>query len=87
VTSSFGARMAQTSVVYDNKMWVIGGLGSGGYKNDVYYSTDGAAWTAATTSAAFTGRYGHSSVVYGNKMWVICGLDPGMLKNDVWESP
>jgi len=80
----FSVRQRHTSVVYDSKLWVIGGW-HGGFRNDVWYSTDGANWTQATASAAFSARTNHSSVVFDNKMWVIGGND-GSRKNDVWYS-
>ena len=86
------SRFLHSSVVYDDKMWVLGGrdLNSNiniGYKNDLWFSTDGITWTQATSSAAWSARAGHSSVVYNNKLWVLGGVDnTGYLdaKNDVW---
>ena len=91
-SATFPAREYHTSVVFNNKMWVIGGYRySSGviYRNDVWYSKDGVIWTQATASAAFPGRYGHTSVVYKNKMWVIGGYyNDGNRHdlNDVWYS-
>ena len=82
----FPAREYHTSVVFNNKMWVIGGYGDGGRKNDAWYSTDGVVWTQATASAAFTCRIWHTSVVFNNKMWVIGGADNDGYRNDVWYS-
>ncbi|MEM5853852.1 MAG: DUF2341 domain-containing protein, partial [Candidatus Aenigmatarchaeota archaeon] len=78
------ARYAHTSVVFNNKIWVIGGY-DGSYKNDVWYSSDGINWTQATSNAGWSARYSHSSVVFNNKIWVIGGYD-GSYKNDVWYS-
>ena len=75
-------RVDHTSVVYDGKMWVIGGYAG---KNDVWWSTDGVTWTQATEHANWSARYRHTSVVYDGKMWVIGGYD-GSVKNDVWRS-
>jgi len=80
------ARHGHTSVVYDGKMWVMGGYGSSPtYKNDVWWSTDGITWTQATASAGWGARREHTSVVYDGKMWVMGGFD-GSRKNDVWWS-
>ena len=83
-SAAFSGRKWHTSVVFDIKMWVIGGF-DGSTKNDVWYSSDGVTWTQATASAAFSARYDHTSVVFDNKMWVIGGYDGGN-KNDVWYS-
>jgi uncharacterized membrane protein len=75
-------------VVYDGKMWIIGGYDSSGHKNDVWYSTDGVNWIQATASAGWSPRYSHTSVVYDGKMWIIGGFASSgySLKNDVWYS-
>ena len=52
--ADWSARLYHKSVVYDNKMWVIGGGTSGGYGNDVWYSTNGVNWTQATASAGWS---------------------------------
>jgi fibronectin type 3 domain-containing protein len=85
-SAAFSARYWHQSVVFDNKMWVIGGVKKNNVrKNDVWSSTNGITWTTATDSAAFSARYGHQSVVFDNKIWVISGSD-GSPKNDVWRS-
>ena len=90
-TSSAGwdVRVGLTSVVYDGKMWVMGGLSWGDFatRNDVWYSTDGVTWTQATASAGWAVRGSHASVVHNDKIWVMGGRDSGgTYKNDVWYS-
>ncbi|MCX7047081.1 MAG: choice-of-anchor D domain-containing protein [Candidatus Sumerlaeota bacterium] len=82
----FSPRYLHTSVVFHDKMWVIGGQDSAGNRNDVWYSSDGATWMEATASAAFSPRYGHTSVVFNSQMWVIGGRDDAGVRNDVWRS-
>jgi len=80
-------RDGHSSIVYDNKIWVIGGVYGSGITNDVWHSSDGQNWVLVTNNAEFGKRRGHTSVVFYNKMWVIGGGDPGAnLKNDVWYS-
>jgi len=83
----FGPRAEHTCLVYDNKIWVIGGFAGALFLHDVWSSSDGKNWNAATNSAAFSGRGGHASVIYNNKMWVIGG-DAGStpFQNDAWSS-
>ena len=83
--------MDHTSVVFDDKLWVIGGwdneTGTPRNLNDVWYSSNGASWTQATAHAGFGPRWEHSSVVYDDKIWVIGGIDSaGNALNDVWYS-
>jgi len=82
----WAARSGHSSLVYDNKMWVMGGWDSSAVRlNDVWYSTDGANWTLAIDHAGWSARVSHASIVYDNKMWVMGG-DNGSLINDVWYS-
>lgn len=79
-------RNGHTASVFDNKLWVMGGLVAGRV-NDVWFSSDGADWTEATSSAAWAGRQGHTSLVFDAKMWVIGGRDNNEARlNDVWYS-
>ena len=83
--AEFTDRDSHSTVVFDNKVWVIGGW-SGGPKNDVWNSSDGINWTMATENAEFSPRSGHVSVVFDNKIWVIGGWIDNGLSNDVWYS-
>jgi hypothetical protein len=85
-SSPWAIRDFYSTLVFDNKMWVIGGYKGSTFYNDVWYSTDGANWIQATANAAFPARRSHTSVVFDNKMWVIAGVDDVGLKNDVWYS-
>ncbi|OGY68845.1 MAG: hypothetical protein A2586_02305 [Candidatus Harrisonbacteria bacterium RIFOXYD1_FULL_40_9] len=82
----FGFRVEHTSVVHDNRMWVIGGmgLGQGGFTNDVWYSTDGVVWTRSV-SGPWQGRYAHTSLVFNNRMWVMGGISSTPMR-DIWYS-
>ncbi len=88
-TVAFSGRYAQTSVVYNNDLWVIGGnVGLAPFLNDVYSSSDGANWNQVSPGAAFSGRCDHTSLVFNGKMWVLGGLDSNSNPlNDVWHSP
>ncbi len=85
---AFSGRIDHTSVVFDEKMWVIGGFDGSSYRNDVWYSEDGILWEQATEMAAFSPRKEHGSVVFDNKLWVIGGSVEGnpTRTNDVWYS-
>jgi hypothetical protein len=85
-SAAFPARSSQSSVVYDGKMWVVGGLNVAATLNDVWYSTNGATWAQATGSAGFAARSGHTSMAYDGKMWVVGGLNVAATLNDVWYS-
>lgn len=85
------------SVVFDDKMWIIGGgvydthfpMNVGPNYADVWYSTDGANWILATPEMTAGDRRFHSSIVYDDQMWIVTGYTsepvPGNT-NDVWSS-
>jgi hypothetical protein len=88
-------RLGAGGVVFDGKMWVLGGLEryfdgtERDLLNDVWCSTDGAHWTQATAKAPWAQRAYHGAVVYDNKIWVFGGGNyrPAYLGyNDVWSS-
>jgi hypothetical protein len=81
MSAAFPPRAGSCSVVFNDKMWIIGGkVQEGGYKpensmykNDIWYSAEGNIWTQVTQHATFSGRTGHQCVVFQDKMWVIGG--------------
>ena len=54
--AAWSVRQKHSSVVFNDKIWVLGGYDDN-YKNDVYYSADGINWDPATTDAAWSARY------------------------------
>jgi len=87
LSSSFTPRTNHSTVIFQNKIWVIGGGGlSNTFYNDVWSSPDGINWTQETGNATFAGRFGHSSVVFDNRLWVIGGRDGSSYFSDVWSS-
>ena len=79
------ARSIHTSVVFDGKIWVLGGTDGTSRLNDVWSSTDGATWTQVDADADWTARDYHTSVVFDSKIWVLGGRGTKNL-NDVWSS-
>jgi hypothetical protein len=70
----------------DGSIVLMGGHGSGGWKNDVWRSTDnGATWTQLP-DAAWSARNAHSSVVTPDGSIVLMGGFAGYSTyyNDVW---
>jgi hypothetical protein len=72
--ASWSERAGHCSVVFDNKMWILGGQGNDWYyKDDVWSSTDGLNWNLETASPGWDDRLDHAVIVYDNEMWVISG--------------
>ena len=80
--ANWSERLGHSSLVYDNKMWVLGGSN----KDDVWNSINGINWHRTTKNANWTIREDHTSLVYDNKMWVLGGNYSGSYENDVWDS-
>ena len=82
----FGGRFDHGAVVFDDRMWVIGGTTDGAARtNDVWWSTNGVDWTEANHAAAFSARTGHTVSVMNGHLWLVAG-DDGSLRDDVWSS-
>jgi len=90
-TSIWQARSGHQAVVFDCKIWVIGGYDGTNRLNDVWYSEDGTNWfQAKIESSIWQGRAEHLSLVFndgdGEKMWVIGGSSGNERLNDIWYS-
>lgn len=87
-------RAGHTALYFDNKLWIMGGLADENettvYKNDIWYSSDGATWTEVEEPIDWHERAFHTSVVFDNKMWIMAGAsdDPmSQTLTDIWSSP
>lgn len=85
-SAEWGPRRGHSTVVYDGKLWVIGGMTGSAFLSDVWSSSDGKTWTRATNAALWGGRYLHTSVVYDNKMWVMGGRYDFGSSYEAWRS-
>ena len=85
-SASWSGRSGHTSLIYNNKMWILGGFDGTNNFNDIWDSTDGINWQQATGSAGWSARSGHTSLVYDDKMWVIGGWNGSHNLNDIWDS-
>ena len=88
VTNNAGweQRDSFSALAFNNKMWVMGGYGSVGSLNDVWFSSDGINWTEATANAGWGQRASFSALVFNNKIWVLGGNGSGGDLSDVWSS-
>jgi len=83
-------RHLPASVVFDGKMWLLGGYREPHHFNDVWYSTDGQNWfdlTPPPGAPMWDRRQAHAAVVHDGKMWVMGGqYAHASYLNDVWYS-
>ena len=83
--AAWSPRLWFTSVVYRNRMWVVGGWSNNPSKNwgDVWHSADGAKWLKLETPTAWKERHEQSTWVFQDKLWLAAGhAQP--LSNEVW---
>jgi dihydrofolate reductase len=86
-SADFQPRLNHESVVFDNKVWVIGGSSSGNYLKDVWYSENGVDWTLATDDIGIGDISSYESIVYNGKIWLIGGTpDGGGVSGEIWYS-
>jgi hypothetical protein len=94
--AGWSPRMAAGAVVFNDRMWILGGTrkyyfgDDSDLKNDVWSSADGVTWERATEAAPWSARAYLAAVVHDGKMWVMGGgnyLPNYQVKNDVWSSP
>ncbi len=78
-------RLWFSSVVYRERLWVLGGWSNKPSKNwgDVWYSRDGKEWKPLASRVIWKARHEHSSYVFQDRIWVVGGhAQP--LNNEVW---
>jgi len=90
-SANWSVRESHELIVFNNKLWLMGGAGSGGYtdtKNDIWSTTDGQNWVEEVASANWRPRSGHSLAVYDNKIWLIGGYigQDNLTVGDIWQS-
>ena len=91
VSSHFPGRCAHKSVVFKNKLWIIGGWDGSTAYNDIWNSNDGVNWEVVTKNAPFSKRTGFSLTKFKGSLWLIGGLNFDNNENiidlnDVWKS-
>lgn len=78
-TGSYDHRSRHASIVFNDRMYVLGGIDEDDKKrDDVWYSVDGVEWTEEKDAFGLSGLSGHGLEVFKESMWVIGGrVDSG----------
>lgn len=93
-SAAFAARDGAGALVFDGKMWLLGGWNPNDDVNfpetcnsEVWSSADGATWTEEVAEAPWEGRHTAGYAVFGGRMWIVGG-DPiqGHYQPDAWSS-
>lgn len=87
--SPWGGRWEHETIVYDGKLWLMGGYNNGSAFNDVW-TFDGVSWEEFDNEPSFPGvqpapwtpRWEFAIQEYNGKIWLMGGSTP--FKNDVW---
>lgn len=72
-TSALPSRIFYGAVVFDNKIWLMGGFDGQRYYNDVWNSADGVNWQRIVAQAPWSPRNVGMAVVFKNRIWIIGG--------------
>jgi hypothetical protein len=91
--SNLPNRIFYGAVVFQDKIWLIGGFDGKKYYNDVWNSADGVNWTRTTEKTAWSERIVSKIVVFKDRMWIIGGgvidgekeLNPNSA-SEIWSS-
>ena len=84
--AAWSARGNHQAAALNGRLYVLGGIDSDGYKNDVWSSLGGKIWHLETKDAAWSARYGHQALSHQGLLFVLAGDIGGSYKNDVWQS-
>jgi len=84
----WGERAGHLALSFQDKIWVMGGLGTGGFYDDVWSSTDGVTWQEEVADAPWGARMRIAGTVFDGKMWIVGGVTgySSGEKSDVWSS-
>lgn len=71
--SNLPGRMFRGALVFDKKIWLLGGYDGKNYFNDVWNSSDGITWNLVTEHAAWSPRTVTHPFVFKDRMYIIGG--------------
>jgi hypothetical protein len=71
--SELPARVFYGAVVFNNKIWLMGGFDGHDYYNDVWNSADAVHWTRINEHVAWSPRNAGACVVFKDRIWMIGG--------------
>jgi hypothetical protein len=93
--AGWSPRMAGGTIVFKDRMWVLGGIqkyyfgNDDDLKNDVWSSADGVKWDEVTTKAPWSPRAYLQPVVFNDRLYVMGGgnyTPRYQVQNDVWST-
>lgn len=99
-SAPWSVRDSHTSYIFDNKLWLLGGLDAtkstrgntpnykkANYYNDIWSSVDGKEWVRETEHANFPPIRSVSITLFKDTLYMIGGWSPAVgYKNGIWKS-
>lgn len=71
--AGWAPRYDQGATVFQDELWVAGGVSHGEAMNDVWSSSDGINWVLENGNAPWEKRHGVPLVNYKNRLWIVSG--------------
>lgn len=71
--AEFSPRGFHKALVFDDKIWIIGGAGGQDNFNDIWYSENGKEWVEATPKNMFQMKNQFTALFHNNKIWILGG--------------
>ncbi len=78
------ARNSFATIVFQNKILIIGGNVGGTYFSDIWSTLDGTNWNQVVANAPWGKRSNQRCTVFNNRLYVMGGSNAGTFFNDVW---
>ena len=76
-------REGHQALVFQNSLWVFGGITKSGVRNDIWASKDGINWEGDFETPPWSPRCFHNIHLYNNKIWLIAGSSTDGANNDM----
>ncbi len=75
-----------TTVVFNDRLWLIGGSTADGFNQQVWSTSNGVEWEASDVTEGLLPRSGHAVTVRDGKLWLAGGWNGTRHLNDTWYS-
>jgi len=82
----FGARRNAALVVFNGRLWMMGGDDGTQKLDDVWSSSDGVHWEEELASAPWSARSDHATIAFNGKLFLFAGLSSSGSLSDVWST-